>query len=327
MSHPTPPAGRRPPSRPSPTPLPAQPHGARPNRPQPPSAPHVSWGPRARVCMHNTQPACTHMCATGAVQPRVRTAGGGRAAVQACKRCCARGCAVTTRMCTQLCMRGCRVCTLVPLHCVPEHRTGVQRVPPVATGPPRPPPAAWPWAAAGGGSPACLGGDITGDAQPGARRPARSQGTATRLLLLRRPRAGARMEPQQGPVVLQQPPPRPQHRAASRHWSYWEPQFGCLLLERGCYQQQNLRPPVSQHLGTPPVCPAGCWEWDPGSVPTGDPRGRCLMALVTAAGRWVGVSWCHLAPSTAWPRRRGGERGRRAAPVRHRVYEDLEEPA
>lgn len=326
MSHPTPPAGRRPPSRPSPTPLPAQPHGARPNRPQPPSAPHVSWGPRARVCMHNTASVHTYVC--NGCSAAACAHGGGRA-------CCSAG--VQAVLCTWLCRHDTHVHTAVhawvpsvhagPLALHPRTPHWGAEGPPVATGPPRPPPAAWPWAAAGGGSPACLGGDITGDAQPGARRPARSQGTATRLLLLRRPRAGARMEPQQGPVVLQQPPPRPQHRAASQHWSYWEPQFGCLLLERGCYQQQNLQPPVSQHLGTPPVCPAGCWEWDPGSVPSGDPRGRCLMALVTAAGQWVGVSWCHPAPSTAWPRRRGGERGRRAAPVRHRVYEDLEEPA
>lgn len=178
----------------------------------------------------------------------------------------------------------------------------------MATGPPRPPPAAWPWAAAGGGSPACLGGDITGDAQPGARRPARSQGTATRLLLLRRPRAGARMEPQQGPVVLLQPPPRPQHRAASRHWSYWEPQFGCLLLERGRYQQQNLWAPGVPTPGDLPsvscrvlgVGPRLSPQWGPtgtvlngpgdsgGAVGGGLPASPCTMRSVAPAA-WRGA--------------------------------------
>lgn len=152
---------------PSPTPLPAQPHSARPIRPQLPSAPHVSQGPFARVCT-TERAANLHVCACSACNGAACVHGEGAR----CKQQWMHSCAATTHVCGQLCTHGCCVCTVAPS---------------CAHGAPSPPPRCLALFHSRRSSAACRGGDITGDAQPGAQRPARSQGMATHLLRIGRP--------------------------------------------------------------------------------------------------------------------------------------------
>lgn len=116
---------------PSPTPLPAQPHSARPIRLQLPSAPHVSQGPFARVCT-TERAANLHVCACNACNWAACVHGEGAR----CKQQWMHSCAATTHVCRQLCTHGCCVCTVAPscAHGAPSP----------------PPPAAWPCSTAGG---------------------------------------------------------------------------------------------------------------------------------------------------------------------------------
>lgn len=173
MSHPTPSAGRRPPARPSPTPLPA------PHRSQlSPTAlaqsarscplPHTCpRGPLHACAQQNVQPTCTFVHAMHATGLRV---------------CTERGHAASSNGCTAVPQP--HTCAGSSAHmgavCAPWLQA-------VHTGPPRPPPRCLALFHSRRSSAACRGGDITGDAQPGAQRPARSQGMATHLLRIGRP--------------------------------------------------------------------------------------------------------------------------------------------
>lgn len=136
MSHPTPSAGRRPPARPSPTPLPA------PHRSQlSPTAlaqsarscplPHTCpRGPLHACAQQNVQPTCTFVHAMHATGLRV---------------CTERGHAASSNGCTAVPQP--HTCAGSSAHmgavCAPWLQA-------VHTGPPRPPPAAWPCSTAGG---------------------------------------------------------------------------------------------------------------------------------------------------------------------------------
>lgn len=154
---------------PSPTPLPARPHSAHPNRLQPPSTPHVSQGPFTLVCTQNTRPTCMFVRATHATGMHV---------------CARRGATLQAAMDAWLCHNHMRVQAALHTRVLCVHRGSKQWA--VCT----PPPGSLCCLAlfhSRRSSAACRGGDITGDAQPGAQRPAPSQGMATHLLRIGRP--------------------------------------------------------------------------------------------------------------------------------------------